>query len=98
MSKIYLINVGANVGHQSEARSPIFDNGSFEFVSFPDPVRSTPYPAAVRPYLRRGVKTTHPDPDWANLTYGDFCFNQRARALLKVECGDILLSGVCFGA
>jgi len=34
---------------------------------------------------------THIDPDWDHLTYGDACANPRARALLSVEPGDILL-------
>jgi hypothetical protein len=34
---------------------------------------------------------THLDPDWANLTYGDFCRNRRARALLSVIEEDLLL-------
>jgi hypothetical protein len=91
MSSIYLINVGANVAHQAKARSPIFPDGRFEYVSFPDEDRSTRYPSSVRRFVREGVSTTHLDPDWTNLTYGDFCKNRRARALANVEPGDILL-------
>ena len=91
VSKIYLINVGANVGHARQARSPVFPDGSFEYVSFPDPDRTTRYPASVRAFVTPDVKTTHLDPDWENLTYGDFCKNARARALTKVEHGDTLL-------
>jgi hypothetical protein len=91
MSKIYFINVGANVGHATKARSPLFPNGRFEYVSFPDDDRSTRYPNSVRRFLSPGVITTHLDPDWSNLTYGDFCKNRRARALANVEPKDILL-------
>src|SRR5438876_2819 len=35
MSKVYLINVGANTSHAPCARSPLFNDGKFEFVSFP---------------------------------------------------------------
>jgi hypothetical protein len=91
MSKIYLINVGANVGHKGKARSPIFPDGSFEYVSFPDHDRTTRYPNSARRFVRPGIKTTHLDPDWSNLTYGDFCKNRRAKALANVEPVDILL-------
>jgi hypothetical protein len=36
-------------------------------------------------------RSTHCDPDWGNLTYGDKCSNRRAAALRRVEAGDILL-------
>jgi hypothetical protein len=91
MSKIYLVNVGANVGHAAKARSPLFPDGSFQYVSFPDKERTTRYPYSARRFLSRGVTTTHLDPDWSNLTYGDFCKNRRARALANVEPKDILL-------
>jgi ABC-type branched-subunit amino acid transport system substrate-binding protein len=35
MSKIFLVNVGANTSHASKARSPIFEDGTFVYVSFP---------------------------------------------------------------
>src|SRR5438105_8088325 len=91
MAKIYLINVGANLSHQREARSPIFPDGRFEYVSFPDPERKTVYPAYARRFVRQDVRTTHPDPDWQGRTYGDFCENRRAKALAKVMERDILL-------
>lgn len=91
MPKIYLINVGANIGHQRKARSPTFPDGSFEYVSFPDEDRTTRYPTSARPFVRPSIKTTHLDPDWSNLSYGDFCKNRRAKALANVTRGDILL-------
>lgn len=90
MSKIFLVNVGANCGHRALARSPIFPDGSFEFVTFPDGNGDTAYPKELRRYVR-GVATTHLDPDWKRRTYGDCCLNPRARALQNAVKGDILL-------
>jgi hypothetical protein len=93
MSKIYLVNVGANTSHRSIAKSPIFDNGEFKFVSFPTKDRGfRPYPSEVRPFIRViDIHHTHLDPDWQNLTYGDKCENRRARALFSVRENDTLL-------
>jgi Nucleotide modification associated domain 3 len=93
MSKIYLVNVGANTAHRSAARCPIFDNGRFVFVSFPKykpDFDSRPYPEEARPFIR-DVLHTHLDPDWENYTYGDFCHNPRAMALQHVHEDDTLL-------
>ena len=94
MSKIFLVNVGANTAHGATARSPIFDDESFVFVSFPHSgtcgVR--PYSAAARPCVRGiDIHDTHNDPDWQGLTYGDGCDNPRASALRNVVEDDILL-------
>jgi len=35
MSLVYIINVGANTSHTGKARSPIFGDGSWVYVSFP---------------------------------------------------------------
>ena len=73
MSKVYLVNVGANTSHSPIARSPIFNNGQFIFVSFPtrDKRFTRPYSAEVMPFVRRSdIHDTHADPDWQNLTYG----------------------------
>lgn len=94
MSAVYLINVGANSSHGGVARSPIFDNGSFVYVSFPtDSVnRTQAYSGLALPFVRNpGACRTHADPDWAQLTYGDYCANPRAGALKRVEPEDILL-------
>jgi Nucleotide modification associated domain 3 len=94
MPKIYLINIGANLAHATKARCPVFVDraDTFEFVAFPDENCSQSYPKPlwrfVRPEWRR---CCHLDPDWKHLTYGDNCFNRRARALLSVTKGDILL-------
>ena len=92
MSKIYLVNVGANAAHQNLARSPVFQDGSFVYVSFPDDESKGRYGATAAPFVRDPKRMrTHVDPDWKNLTYGDNCANPRARALLSVEPDDILL-------
>ena len=98
MSGIYVVNVGANTSHSARARSPIFADGSFKYVSFPyrggDRSSSPEYPAEFLPFVRMDRLVgwaTHADPDWKNLTYGDFCGNARAAALAKVQAGDTLL-------
>ena len=94
MPKIYSVNVGSNTSHSAIARSPIFDDGTFIFVSFPtrERVGTQSYTKAALPYVRSANSyRTHADPDWANLTYGDYCLNPRAGALKRVERGDILL-------
>jgi hypothetical protein len=93
MSKIYLVNVGANSQHYSSARSPLFADGTFVFVPFPcdGGPHVRPYPSRCQPFTSRTVDHTHDDPDWPNLTYGDDCANGRAGALKKVDEGDILL-------
>jgi Nucleotide modification associated domain 3 len=90
--KIYLINVGANTSHWSKARSPIFPDGSFRFVSFPTEL-GVPYPAEMMQFTRGGGDglRTHLDPDWTNLTYGDTLNNGRGGALRKVRVNDVLL-------
>ncbi|MBI4658209.1 MAG: hypothetical protein HY735_05055 [Verrucomicrobia bacterium] len=92
MPKIYLINVGANLAHRSLARSPIYSNGNFKYVSFPDDEGRQSYPKDVSRYRSPNCPgLTHLDPDWLNLTYGDNCANPRACALLNAEPSDILL-------
>jgi hypothetical protein len=92
MSRIYLINIGANTAHQKLARCPIFDDSRFVYVSFPDEEGRQNYPETAKPFLfQKCPPRTHLDPDWPNLTYGDNCQNPRARSLLKAEPNDILL-------
>lgn len=92
MHRIYLINIGANTAHQKLARCPIFNDGSFVYVSFPDEEGKQGYPKAARSFLSSNCPaSTHLDPDWNNLTYGDNCKNPRARALLQAGRNDILL-------
>jgi len=95
MSKIYLINVGANSSHQSKARCPIRSDGTFVYVPFPysgSDYGTRPYPADAWLFtkgLRRNQ--THADPDWRNLTYGDYVANARAASLRNASPSDILL-------
>lgn len=98
MSRIYLVNVGANTSHGVRARSPIFKDGSFKYVSFPyrtdDADEAPAYPRDLVPFVRMEKLAgweTHADPDWLRLTYGDYCKNARAAALAKAQPGDTLL-------
>jgi len=96
MSKVYLINIGANTSDRSRARCPVFANGSWVYVPFSYKERGTDgyheYPKAARPYIRNmDGRNTHCDPDWTGLTYGDYCLNRRARALASARSGNILL-------
>jgi hypothetical protein len=91
---VYVVNVGANSGHASVARSPVFDDGGFVFVSFPTKraERTQAYAGSARSYVRNVERhRTHADPDWVRLTYGDYCDNPRAGALKRASQGDILL-------
>jgi hypothetical protein len=95
MATIYLINVGANSRHRAVARSPVFDDGRFVYVSFPTrdkAANSSSYSGAARSYVSNPDKwRTHADPDWENLTYGHYCANPRALSLKRVCPGDTLL-------
>ena len=94
MTTVYLVNVGANASHAPAARSPVFADGRFIYVSFPtlSKERTQSYPEESRPFVRQPDRwRTHADPDWLNLTYGDYCANPRAGALKRAEPGDILL-------
>jgi hypothetical protein len=93
MSRVYLINVGANTSHSSIARSPIFNDAHFIFVPFPTKDKGLrPYSTEAMPFVRvTDIHYTHADPDWENLTYGDYCKNPRALALRNVAENDTLL-------
>lgn len=94
MSRVFLLNIGANTQHRNEARSPLLPDGSFVYVPFPT-AQENPPPGYSDEALRftNGVSrlATHADPDWTNLTYGDYCRNPRAIALLTVKRDDVLL-------
>lgn len=72
--KIFLVNVGANVSHQSYAKSPLFSDGGFVYVPFPNldgKREARPYPTIAWPFTKNlDRKQTHADPDWLILTYG----------------------------
>ncbi|MBX3438317.1 MAG: hypothetical protein KF861_12560 [Planctomycetaceae bacterium] len=94
MPRIILINIGANMSHRSRARCPLFPDGKFEYVPFPldGNYGSTPYPTNAWPFTN-GLSwyQTHADPDWENLTYGDYVLNPRAAILKGARVNDILL-------
>ncbi len=94
MPNIFLINVGANSRHQKNAKSPLFADGTFVFVPHPidADVGNWAFPTNAWPFTNGlGWHQTHYDPDWPNLTYGDYIFNPRAANLKAVEPQDILL-------
>ncbi len=71
MAKVYLVNVGANTRHSATARSPVFDDGTFVYVSFPHRGEQgqRPYPREARTFIRNvDPWETHLDPDWKNFT------------------------------
>ena len=95
MCSIYVINIGANTNHRSQARSPIFNCNSFVFVSFcteRGEDNPTAYPKKMLPFINPHKQNlrTHNDPDWKNMTYGDICTG-RGAALKHVNSNDILL-------
>ena len=105
--KLYVVNVGANMQHARELalRSPVFSDGSFEFV----PIRETACPTleTLPKYMElpswTGAWTTlaavvppalhsarvHADPDLALLTYGD-AQKSRGSSLADAAPGDQL--------
>ncbi len=94
MPRIFLINVGANSSHLNNARCPLFPDGTFVFVPFPldDNVGNWAFPTNAWPFTNGiGWHQTHYDPDWPNLTYGDYILNPRAASLASVQPSDILL-------
>ena len=94
MSKIFLINIGANTGHASVARGPIFEDATWAYLPFPhrNIKEGKSYPENARNFIRNiGLNETHSDPDWKNLTYGDLVQNRRAAALNGAHEGDVLL-------
>jgi len=77
---------------KKKARSPLYSNGTFTFVSFPEDGGVQIYPVPIRKFVREHSSfRTHLDPDWKNLTYGDKCWNRRGSALRGAAPGDIFL-------
>lgn len=96
MTAIYLVKVGSNMSHRYRARSPVFDDRPWVFVSFPSSISesSQQYSCHALPFVRVRDDNpiyTHADPCWDELSYGDSCSNPRARSLKGVTKGDILL-------
>ena len=95
--RIYLANVGANASHRFS--SPLFEDGSFEFIPIPED-RALPDPHAVRyrdlrsfnkpegdlkSYVPERLWDTpaHNDPEFKTLTYGDNCETSPRAASLR---------------
>lgn len=98
--RIFIINVGANTVHRQQ--SPLFENGTFEFVPIPgDYEEGLTYADVLQFYdpnkllLDRFAKPAvspssrvHNDPEFATFTYGD---NTRKKgALRQLKRGDFL--------
>lgn len=101
--KIFLVNVGANRSHPFS--SPIFQDGSFEFIPIPE---AKPGPHSVRYCDLRSYRDPkndllsfvppryhkvpcHNDPEFVTFTYGDLCQSKPgAFGLKKAEPHDFL--------
>jgi hypothetical protein len=103
MKRIAIINVGTNASH-GDLRSPIFPDGSFEYVPIPEP-RHMSGPSLIcyrelRPHggvaLRDVIPPRywnlpcHHDPEWDTLTYGDYTRYGRGGNLRRLQRGDLL--------
>ena len=97
---IFIINVGANTSHRQQ--SPLFDDGTFEFIPIPGEHNEGLTYADLRqfndpdmPLLDRFAKPivspstkVHNDPEFATFTYGD---NLRKKGgLRRLQAGDFL--------
>ncbi|MDA0771081.1 MAG: hypothetical protein BZY79_00765 [SAR202 cluster bacterium Casp-Chloro-G4] len=95
--RIFLANVGANASHSFD--SPIFDDGTFEFITIPED-QDLPGDHAVRygsltsfydpgksiqDYIPQRLWNfpTHFDPEFETFTYGDNCETSPRAASLK---------------
>lgn len=107
MSKrIFTVNVGVNASHASRGlKSPIFLDGTFEFIPIPWEGYNLTY-AQLRSFYnpkkslseyipqKYHQEKVHNDPDLVNMTYGDFPDSKtkpRAAALRNMKKGDFLL-------
>ncbi len=95
--RIYVANVGANASHRFS--SPLFEDGSFEFIPIPED-RELPDPHAVRYRDLRSFNepesdltgyvperlwdaSAHNDPEFKTFTYGDNCETSPRAASLR---------------
>ena len=96
---MFVVNVGVNASHRLV--SPLYEDGSFAFVTIPEE-RLLDGPSMVRygdvRRLREVVperywgSPTHYDPEFETLTYGDNCgWAPRAAALRSARSGDALV-------
>lgn len=103
--RVFLVNVGVNARHGA-ARSPLFADGTFEWVPIPEhpaytgahSLRYRDLPrwagaGTLADFLPRqwAARAAHADPDFAHGTYGDECQRTaRARGLWAARPGDWL--------
>jgi hypothetical protein len=105
--RLYVVNVGANTKHARELglRSPVFPDGSFEFIPIPEEVCPTletlptygELPSwtgtwtTLAPIVPAALQSrrVHADPDFALLTYGD-AQKSRGSSLADAAPGDEL--------
>jgi hypothetical protein len=96
----FLANVGVNASHT--ARSPLFEDGTFELLPIPErhpwrrPMLRLRDLARLHIYAPRSWRdlAVHVDPDLASVTptYGDNCRNAgRAFSLRRAEPGDLIV-------
>jgi len=107
MARIFIANVGVNSFYQRKYRimSPIFTNGSFEFISIKErsniigntiptysKIKCVNSIHKLSYYLPKKVKTyrVHDDPEFMTFTYGDSTKNSRSANLKYIRSGDYL--------
>jgi len=100
MSKVFLINIGANTSDESKLKSSYcLDAKTCKIAPFivagKSKAKSVDFPESLLENLNKKIASSdlkvHLDPDWNNFTYGDNCRNGRAAALREVQVNDILL-------
>jgi len=104
MTKICIINVGANSSHRT-LRSALFPDGAFEFIPIPDPCLNGTELGVKYSQLRSFndvplskivsqeyfEQCTHNDPEFDTFTYGDYpTCHARAANLKRLKKGDYL--------
>jgi hypothetical protein len=104
MTKICLVNVGANSSH-GKLRSALFSDGNFEFIPIPDPCLNGSQKGLKYSQLRASSGMTicqlisedyhnqcaHNDPEFETYTYGDYpTCHARAANLKRLNKGDYI--------
>ena len=98
--RIFIINVGANTSHQQQ--SPLFDDGTFEFMPIPGGHDEGLTYADLRQFNDSDMplfdrfaapaispsKKVHNDPEFATFTYGDNL--HKKGGLRRLQAGDFL--------
>jgi hypothetical protein len=102
MSRIFIINVGVNTRHGA-LKSPLFEDGSFEFIPIPEDKECKycellPRYCELKPYSNHNLLEiipkkyhnlrVHNDPEFDTFTYGDYPIHfPRAANLKKIKKG-----------